>query len=505
LITGRHAMKSDAVQGDPDAVRIPKVHSQPTQAGKPSPTAEHLEDLKNFYDRAGLHSSWGSQCYCACLARCYNQLIPPGASVLEIGCGSGELLSQLNTRKIAGVDVSPKQVELARQRLPQGRFFVQAGENLSLSETFDFVILTDTINEAADIEEMLKRVKSVSSPQTRVILNFYSNLWKPILSLTRWLGWADPMPESSWLTPSDVRNLLGLAGFEIVKMDARILCPLPMLGLDHVLNRFVAPFFQWFCLANFCVARRKPAIGSANPSVSVVIPARNEAGNIEAVVCRAPDMGGFTELIFVEGGSSDNTWEEIQRMQAKHPSRRIKLLRQTGKGKGNAVREGFDLAEGDILMILDADLTMPPEDLPKFYEVLVSGHAEFANGSRLVYPMENQAMQFFNLCANKMFGAIFSWLMGQPIKDTLCGTKTLTRANYAQIAANRHYFGEFDPFGDFDLLFGAGRLNLKIADVPIRYRNRTYGSTNIQRWRHGWLLLRMIIVAARKLKFAQGG
>jgi len=473
-------------------------------AGKSCLLDKHLEHLRAFYDRAGLHSSWGSRFYRVCLARCYNQFIPREASVLEIGCGSGELLSKLNTRKIAGVDVSPGQVELARQRAPHGRFFVQAGENLSLNETFDFVILTDTINEAADIEQMLGRVRSVSSPRTRVILNFYSNLWKPVLSLTRWLGCADPVPESSWLTPSDVRNLLGLAGFEIIKMDARILCPLPMLGLDRALNRFVAPFFQWFCLANFCVARRKPERDSAHLSVSVVIPARNEAGNIEAAVCRTPEMGNFTELILVEGGSSDGTWEEIRRVQAKHASRRIKVLRQTGKGKGNAVREGFNQAEGDILMILDADLTVPPEDLPKFYEVLVSGHAEFANGSRLVYPMENQAMRFFNLCANKMFGAIFSWLMEQPVKDTLCGTKALTRVNYECIAANRHYFGEFDPFGDFDLLFGADKLNLKIADVPIRYRNRTYGSTNIQRWRHGWLLLRMIIVAARKLKFAQG-
>ncbi len=497
-------MKPATAPSDTDAVPDSKIHCQPKRTGTPSLIEEHLEHIKTFYDQAGFKSGWGSRSYRACLARCYNQFIPRGAGVLEIGCGSGELLSKLNTGKIAGVDVSPKQVELARQRLPQGRFFAQAGENLSLNETFDFVILTDTINEAADIEKMLRRVKSVSSPQTRVILNFYSNLWKPILSLARRLGWADPTPESSWLTPSDVRNLLGLAGFEIIKMDVRILCPVPVLGLDHVLNRFMAPFLQWFCLANFCVARRKPERNSANPSVSVVIPARNEAGNIEAAVCRAPEMGRFTELIFVEGGSSDNTWEEIQRVQAKYASRRIKALRQTGKGKGNAVRDGFAQAEGDILMILDADLTMPPEDLPKFYEVLVSGHAEFANGSRLVYPMENQAMRFFNLCANKTFGAIFSWLMGQPIKDTLCGTKALTRAKYEQIAANRHYFGEFDPFGDFDLLFGADKLNLKIADVPIRYRNRTYGSTNIQRWRHGWLLLQMIIVAARKLKFAQG-
>jgi glycosyltransferase involved in cell wall biosynthesis len=218
-------------------------------------------------------------------------------------------------------------------------------------------------------------------------------------------------------------------------------------------------------------------------------------------VARTPQMGAGTELIFVEGHSRDNTWAEIQRVAAENPDRKIKLLQQTGKGKGDAVRAGFAVANGDVLMILDADLTMPPEELPKFYEVIASGRAEFANGVRLVYPMDEKAMQFLNLCANKAFGLIFTWLLEQSVKDTLCGTKVLTRRDYDRIAANRGYFGEFDPFGDFDLLFGAAKQNLKIADVPIRYRERTYGTTNIQRWRHGMLLLRMVWFAARKLKF----
>ena len=233
----------------------------------------------------------------------------------------------------------------------------------------------------------------------------------------------------------------------------------------------------------------------------IVIPARNEAGNIEAAVLRTPAMGSRTELIFVEGNSTDHTWAEIQRVKAAYPERDIKILQQTGRGKGDAVRAGYAVATGDILMILDADLTMPPEELPKFYSAVASGRAEFANGCRLVYPMEKQAMQFLNMIANHCFGHAFSWLLGQRVKDTLCGTKVLSRAHYDRIAANRAYFGDFDPFGDFDLLFGADKLNLKIVDIPIRYRERTYGSTNIHRWSHGWLLLRMVAFAARKLKF----
>ena len=249
------------------------------------------------------------------------------------------------------------------------------------------------------------------------------------------------------------------------------------------------------------VARALPAPVEKSASVTVVIPCRNERGNIADAITRMPIFGSHLEIIFVEGNSKDDTVDEIKRVIALHPDKDIKLMIQTGKGKGDAVRAGFAVATGDILMILDADLTMPPEDLPKFYDVLASGRAEFANGVRLVYPMERRAMQFLNLCANKAFGLIFSWLLGQPVKDTLCGTKVLRRADYERIAANRSYFGEFDPFGDFDLLFGAAKQSLRIADVPIRYRERTYGTTNIQRWRHGWLLLRMVAFAARKLKF----
>jgi glycosyltransferase involved in cell wall biosynthesis len=218
-------------------------------------------------------------------------------------------------------------------------------------------------------------------------------------------------------------------------------------------------------------------------------------------VRRVPEMGLGTELIFVEGHSRDNTWGAIVRAKEAHPERRILCLRQTGRGKGNAVHEGFAAASGDILMILDTDLTMPPEELPKFYQALVEGRVEFANGSRLVYPMQARAMRFLNMCANKAIAAGFSWLLGQRLKDTLCGTKALRRDDYREIAANRGYFGDFDPFGDFDLLFGASRLSLRIGDIPIRYQDRTYGETNIRRWRHGWLLLRMMGVAAKRLRF----
>jgi glycosyltransferase involved in cell wall biosynthesis len=275
--------------------------------------------------------------------------------------------------------------------------------------------------------------------------------------------------------------------------------------LSHFFNRYLVRFwpFQFLAMTNFILARPNPSPipQLSPPRVSVIVPARNEAGNIAAIFSRTPEMGSGTELVFVEGHSSDDTYSAIEREISARPERRCQLLRQTGTGKGDAVRLGFARATGDVLMILDADLTVAPEDLPRFYEALLSGQGEFINGVRLVYPMEDKAMRLLNMAGNKFFSLAFSWLLGQPIKDTLCGTKVLWKRDYEQIAANRDYFGDFDPFGDFDLIFGAARMGLRLVDFPIRYGARVYGTTNIQRWKHGLLLLRMVVFAARRIKF----
>ncbi len=461
--------------------------------------------MRAHYDGAADGLQAGARAYRRRLAHYYNLLIPADARVLEVGCGAGDLLALLHAHDVSGIDLSARRVARARSQVPHGHFFVMAGETLdseALGEPFDVIVISDTLNLAADVQAMLERLHAVSHPGTRLVVNFQNSLWRPLLSLAALIGLKSQQPENSWLASSDVLNLLRLAGWRAVTREGRILAPFSALGLGTFANRWLAPLLQWFCLTVFITARREGNRATAGaPTVSVIIPARNEAGNIAAAVERIPAMGAGVELIFVEGHSRDNTWAEIQRVAAAHPEKRIICLRQTGRGKGDAVRAGFAAATGDVLMILDADLTMPPEELPKFLDVIARDRADFANGVRLVYPMERRAMQFLNLCANKAFGLIFSWLLGQPVKDTLCGTKVLRRTDYERIAANRSYFGDFDPFGDFDLLFGAAKQSLRIADVPIRYRERTYGTTNIQRWRHGWLLLRMVIFAARKLKF----
>jgi SAM-dependent methyltransferase len=433
-------------------------------------------------------------------------LVPAGRRVLDLGCGNGHRLNALDPCSGVGIDFSQAKVARARSAYPHLSFLCDDVENIEnapeLAEPFDVIIMADTIGSLDDCLASFKSLHRFCKPETRFVVSYYSRLWDPMMRLYGRLAPAHRYVRRNWLTSMDIANLLQLADFDVVTREWRMLSPFRLFGLGRLINRFVAtlPLIRKSCLRNYLVARPRPAPPDRPLSASIVIPCRNERDNIEAAVRRIPRFCPDIEIIFVEGHSSDGTWDEVQRVKHAHPHHNIKALRQAGRGKGDAVRAGFAQASGDVLMILDADLTMPPEDLPKYYDALSSGKGEFINGSRLVYPMESQAMQFLNYVANHLFARTFSFLLNQRYTDTLCGTKVLRRRHYADIARNRAYFGDFDPFGDFDLIFGAARLNLKTVEVPIRYAAREYGETNISRFRHGWLLLRMVAFAFMKLK-----
>lgn len=441
------------------------------------------------------------------LVHYYKLFVPPGLRVLEVGCGHGDLLAALKPSVGVGIDFSKEMVKRASGRYPWLHFIEADAHEISLDEKFDVIILSDLVNDLWDVQSVFERLATVAHRRARLILNTYSRVWELPLALAQRLGLSKPNLLQNWLTVEDITNLLRLTGFEVIKHTQEILSPLYIPLISGLANRFLVKIwpFSAAALTHFVIARPqgllKQGASEQESLVSVIVPARNEAGNIEAIFYRMPEMGRGTELVFVEGHSRDDTYAVIEQAMSKYPKRRCKLLKQIGKGKGDAVRLGFVNASGEILMILDADLTVPPEDLPRFYKALVSGKGEFVNGVRLVYPIEDQAMRFLNMVGNKFFSLTFSLLLGQPIKDTLCGTKAIWKRDYDLIAANRKYFGDFDPFGDFDLLFGAAKLNLKIVEIPIRYRNRMYGSTNIRRWQHGWLLLKMVMFAARFIKF----
>jgi len=463
------------------------------------------DDIKAYFERSSAtREKWKrrNRFYHKSIEKYLSFIIPAGKRVLEIGCSNGDLLNAVKPSYGAGIDFASGFIENASKKYPHLHFFTDDIENLQLRDTFDYIILSDLVNCLWDVQAAMHNIRQLCHAQTRIVISQYNYLWEPVLKTGELLRLKHKQPAQNWFSTSDIDNILELEGFQLIKIERKLLLPRFVPVLNLIFNKGLAnlPLINRLNLVNFMVAR--PLLTTEKEySVSIVVPARNERGNIENAIRRTPRFGKSREFIFVEGHSSDNTYEEMLRVQQAYGAENIKVLRQSGKGKGNAVREGFEAATGEVLMILDADLTMPPEELPKFYDALRYNKGEFINGSRLVYPMDKNAMRFLNLLANKFFGWFFSYILGQRLKDTLCGTKVLYKTDYEKIIQNRSYFGDFDPFGDFDLLFGAAKLNLKITEIIIRYRDREYGSTQISRFRHGWLLIRMSLFAARKIKF----
>lgn len=479
-----------------------------------------------FYDElSSARGAWRAKnwYYYHKLERLLVSLIPPGRKVLEIGCGTGELLHGVAPGEGVGVDFSRKMLDIAAKQFHDLRFVCEDAECLHLHEPFDYVILSDLLGEVDDVWQALHELHKVTDQSSRIIITYYNYLWEPLLKAGEKLGVKMPQEYQNWLSQSDIEHALNQNDFEVIKHGTYLLLPIYVPIISELINRYLAPlpFLQRLCMVQYLVAKKLVPYQDetvSNFRVSVIIPCRNERENIESAVERIPAMGIETEIIFVDGESTDGTVEKIKEMICKYEGvKQIRLIHQTSAeagassehppdkmlqlGKGDAVRKGFDAATGDVLMILDADLTVPPEELPRFYHAIASGKGEFINGTRLVYQMEKQAMRTLNLLGNKFFSLVFTWLLGQRIKDTLCGTKVLFRRNYETIKNHRSFFGELDPFGDFDLLFGAARQNLKIVEVPVHYRMRTYGDVKIERFKHGLKLLRMSLIGLWKLKF----
>ena len=469
--------------------------------------AAHRERVRCHYNQAAsAQSSWRSRAwfYHRHIEHSYQSMILPGSSVLEIGSGGGSLLASVKPGRGVGVDLSESMIDFARQQHPHLEFICGDFEEVDFNETFDYIIINGTLDEVDDIQMFLGKLQRVCSPTTRIIADNHNPIWAPILKLAETMGVKMPQPPQNWLPAYDLKNLFFVSGLDVIRTRYSLLLPFYVPLVSWLANRILAALwpFHNLCLTRFMVARHPMPPAPGHVTCSVVVTCRDERDNIEALIQRTALLGNDTELIFSEGHSKDGTRTEIQRCMAKYQHRNIRLVVQDGIGQGDAMRKGFGIATGDLILWLEADLTTPPEEILKLYTVLSEGKGEFVNGSRLVYPMPKGSMRTLNLWGNRFFGHLFTWLLEQQFRDTLCGLKGLTRKGYEKIVAERNYFGAFDPFGDFELLFGSGRCNLKIVEVPVHYRPRSYGETKISRFRDGLLLLRMSWLALWRLKLS---
>ncbi len=433
------------------------------------------------------------------------------SKILELGCGNGQLLNSLQPSYGLGIDISKEIIRQAKKSY-KGLKFIH-GDILKIKTLikdktkFDYIILSDTVGYLQDIQTTLEQLHFFCNKNTRIILSYYSPLWSPIFFLATIFKLKMPDIGTHLLNLTDIKNFLNISDFEVVRTEKKILTPINFFGLGRFINRFLAPLpiFSFFCLRHYIIARSIPISKNKLPnSASIIIPCKNEMGNIEEAVKRIPKMGSKMEVIFIEGNSSDGTWKKIQEIQKKYNGKqtnfKIRSYKQNKKGKAEAVFFGFEKAKYEVLFILDGDLTVSPEELNKFWRKISLGDAEYVNGSRLVYPMDDKAMQFLNFIANKLFSILFSWLLSQKYTDTLCGTKVLTKDNFLRIKRKNRDLGDFDPFGDFFIIFGSSRLALKMCEIPIRYRARVYGSTQISRFSHGFMLIKMVVFAFFRIK-----
>ena len=476
-----------------------------------SPDPDVLQDTSNHFDWVAIHDTKArrhQRFFHQEIAALLKHHIPEGSRVVEWGCGAGDLLAALNPSRGLGLDTSAGMLNKAKLRYQTAAFLeFREGDahKTIIDENFDVIVLDYLTGYLTDIQRCLENLQASAHCRTRLYITSLNTLWRPVLSLAQQFGLVMKQPPSNWLSSQDLHNLLELAGWEVILSTTEVMCPLGIPFLRPLLNRWLVrlPFLKHFGSTLFIVARpnKKPRLES-DVTCSVIVPVRNEAGNIRSALERIPTLGKRTEVIFVEGNSEDGTWDVVrEECKGYTGPHLIAHYKQPRKGKWDAVTTGFERAQGDVLVIQDGDLTVRPEELEKFFECITNGYAELANGCRLVYPMEEQAIRFLNLLGNKLFAVMLSAVLRQPVKDSLCGTKMILRSDYKRLCERIKPFGNVDPFGDFTLLYGAALLDLKIRDIPIVYKKRTYGKTNISRFRHGWQLLKMVIYGLKNLRF----
>jgi hypothetical protein len=428
-------------------------------------------------------------------------IVPKDSSVLNIRCSIGYVLNRLSPKQGVGVDSSSKQIEQAKRTYPHLNFMAQTGEELNVEGTFDAIVVSSP-EDIVDIKAVLDQVKKNCHSRTRVVFTYYNYGWHSLVKLAERLRLKLPQKMHNWLAPGDIDNILTLSGYETLYHKKFILIPFNIPVISYVFNRFLArlPILRHLCMMNVTVARVVPI--EQKLSLSIVVPCRNEAGNIEDAVNRIPQIAEDQEIIFGDDKSTDGTPELVLEMAKKYPEKNIRLVHSPGINKANNVWTCFDAAEKDVLMILDADLTVIPEELPYFYEAISKGYGEFINGSRLLYPMHDEAMRFFNVVGNKFFSLFFSYILDTKIKDTLCGTKVLYRSDFKKIKKLRGTWGVDDRWGDYELIFGAAKTQLKLIDLPVHYMERVYGETKMTgRIKNGLIMLKMSFAALMKIKF----
>ncbi len=446
------------------------------------------ESVERHFDDLALRDDYWKRknaYYYSTIKAFVSRIVSPGSSVLDVGCGTGEILAATEPSRGVGVDLSGKMIELARQKHSQHTFIHSPVEDLELNETFDYIIMVDVLDHAYDLMKVFQRLSRFCKPTTRIILTTGNPWWEPVYSLLEKIGAKMPKGPHNAIEKGNLRQIFQMMDLKINYSGFMLLFPRWIPVLSYLANSLGVRIWGINRLSAIQYMIVQPTAKNENNlglGCSVIIPCYNEQDNIEQAIRRVPSMGACTEIIAVSDGCTDGTVQKVKDLQRE--IKNLKLIEYSpNRGKGHAVRKGFEAATQDVLMILDADISTPPEELPWFFAPLNKGICQFVNGTRMVYPMQAQAMRTLNLFGNKLFGYIVSFIMQQSLTDTLCGTKAFYRKDLPRLRWGT------DKWGDFDLLFGAARMGSKIMEVPVHYMTRKTGESKMRSFRHGVHLL----------------
>ena len=429
------------------------------------------------------------------LRQIFKKYIPEGSKVLQIGYGLGDALAALYPQKAMSIDEDEELIDISKRRFPSIQFIKAKPEEVIVKGKYDYVIIPNSVAHFYDIQTVLEKTLKVLSKNSKVVMTATNPRWEQIFYILEKLKLKRPEDSRNWLRLADLRNIFEISGYDVEESGYSILIPAHIPFFSNLVNNFIkgSGFLAQFCVEEYIVARKAKLRRKKNLSCTVLIPCYNEEENIKQAIATVPKMGTKTEILVVDDGSSDKTAQVVKRVMKKNKN--LKLISyKPNQGKGYAVKKGFDAVVTDTMMIQDADMTVPPEELPRFFNLIAEGKADFVNGTRMIYPMEEEAMRQLNLVGNLIFSWIFSWLLGQKVTDTLCGTKALFKRDYKKIKMG----GE--SWGDFDLLFGASENKLKIVDLPVHYKKRVAGKSKMKAFKHGLVLAKMCIVGLWRLK-----
>ena len=359
----------------------------------------------------------------------------------------------------------------------------------TINKKYQRIILTDVVENYDDVFALLNIVSNLLTIDGKLIISSINTKYLILSRTLEFLKLKDSNENTSYIHVKKIRNITSGVGLEYQKFYTKQLFPFSFFYVGNVINKIMEIIsFQLNLGIKTYIIFRPAIITNSKNSKSIIIPAKNEEGNLVELVSRIPKFEN-TEIIFSYGKSKDNTLKVMKQITQSNKLFKFKLVKQTKNGKANAVWEALNVVENDLIAILDADISVDPETLSDFFDIIEKNNADFVNGTRLIYDMEKNSMRFLNRIGNRFFQFFISKIIKEALTDSLCGTKVFKKSYLNDLYFWQNIFGKKDPFGDFDLIFAAAYSGQKIVEMPIVYRERKYGTTQIARFKDGFKLL----------------